>query len=204
MTDQAEHQSMPSHPITATRPDDPQDIVPCFDCGADTRRKWGEHTFTYGAGPDAAELTVTLPIHVCPSCGFECIDGKGEALKHEAVCRHLGVLSPREISRIRETHGMTRAAFARVTGLGEATLNRWEKGILIQNTANDRYLRLVAAGNNIQKLQRLTTEPKAPLKPVETVPESVPGCFPHIDDSDECRRRQADFDLRPQFSPVPA
>ena len=27
---------------------------------------------------------------------------------------------------------MTRAAFARVTGLGEATLNRWENGIMIQ------------------------------------------------------------------------
>ena len=193
---------MPSHPITATRPDDPQDIVPCFDCGADTRRKWGEHTFTYGAGPDAAELTVTLPIHVCPSCGFECIDGNGEALKHEAVCRHLGVLSPREISRIREKREMTRAAFARLTGLGKATLDRWEKGILIQNPANDRYLRLVDDERNIKTLERLMTEPKAPSELVEPVPEPAPDCFPHIDDSDDCRRRQADFSLHPQFSPV--
>ena len=39
---------------------------------------------------------------------------------------------------------MTRAAFTRVTGLGEATLNRWENGIMIQTLANDRYLRLLA------------------------------------------------------------
>ncbi len=195
---------MPSRTTTATPPDDTQDTVPCFDCGADTRKKRDEYTFTYGVGPHAAELSVTLPIHVCPSCGFECIDGEGETLKHEAICKHLGVLSPREILAIRRMHGMSRAAFAKVTGLGEATLNRWENGILIQNTANDRYLRLVAAGNNLQMLQRLRTEPAASSGPAETVPEAAPGRFPNIDDSDECRRRQAAFDLRPQLSPVPA
>ncbi len=195
---------MPSRTTTATPPDDTQDIVPCFDCGADTCKKLGEHTFTYGVGPNAAELSVTLPIHVCPSCGFECLDGEGETLKHEAICKHLGVLSPREILGIRRIHGMSRAAFARVTGLGEATLNRWENGILIQNTANDRYLRLVAAGNNIQMLQHLRTEPTASLGPPETLPEASTECFPNIDDSDECRRRQAGFHLRPQLSPVPA
>ena len=74
-----EHQK---HALTCdpptTPPSDTQGTVPCFDCGADTRKKWGEQTFTYGAGPDAAELRVTLPIHVCPSCGFECLDDEAE------------------------------------------------------------------------------------------------------------------------------
>ena len=136
---------MPSRATSLTLPDDPQGPIPCFDCDADTHRVLREHTFTYGIGPDAAELTVTVPVHVCASCGLEFLDHEGETLKHEAVCAHLGVLTPSEIRGIREKHGMSRAAFAEVTGFDEATLNRWENGIRIQNAANDRYLRLLAA-----------------------------------------------------------
>ena len=46
---------------------------------------------------------------------------------------------------------MSRADFSRLTGLGEATLNRWENGILIQNAANDRYLRLLKDANNVPR-----------------------------------------------------
>jgi hypothetical protein len=35
---------------------------------------------------------------------------------------------------------MTRAAFAELTRLGDASLARWEKGLLIQNPANDQLL----------------------------------------------------------------
>ena len=154
---------MPPHETDT--PADPDDTVPCFDCGADTRKNWGEHTFTYGLGPDPAELRVTLPIHVCPSCGFECLDDEAETLKHEAICAHLGVLSPNEIRGIRRMHGMSRAAFSKVTGLGEATLNRWENGILIQSTANDRYLRLLAVPNSLRTLKRLASEPAGSCSP---------------------------------------
>ncbi len=183
---------MTSRATTATPPNDTQDTVPCFDCDADTRRIWGEHTFTYGIGADAAELTVTLPVHVCPSCGFECLDDEAETLKHEAVCAHLGVLSPNEIRGIRGMYGMSRAAFSKVTGLGEATLNRWENGILIQSAANDRYLRLLAAGSNMHRLKRLGSEPLGSCPPSE----ADTGRFRAIRVSDEHRRQQADFSLR--------
>ena len=117
------------------------ETVPCFDCGGNTRRIWGEHTFTYGLGVDAAELTVTLPIDVCPACGLESLDGEAETLKHEAVCAHLGVLSPKEIRGIRRMHGISRAAFSKMISIDEATLIRWEEGILIQSAANDHRLR---------------------------------------------------------------
>ena len=117
------------------------ETAPCFDCGGNTRRIRGEHTFTYGLGADAAELTVTLPVHVCPSCGFECLDDEAETRKHEAVCAHLGVLSPNEIRGIRRMHGMSLAAFSKMIGIDETTLVRWEEGILIQSAANDRRLR---------------------------------------------------------------
>ncbi len=185
---------MPSRATTATPPNDTEDTVPCFDCDADTRRIWGEHTFTYGIGADAAELTVRLPVHVCPSCGFECLDDEAETLKHEAICAHLGVLSPNDIRGIRRMHGMSRAAFSKVTGLGEATLNRWENGILIQSAANDRYLRLLATPNNLHRLTRLGSEQIDSVPPSET----NAGRFRAIDVSDEQRRQQENFRLQPR------
>ena len=50
---------------------------------------------------------------------------------------------------------MTRAAFAQATGLGEASLNRWENGVLVQNAANDRYLRLLAIPEVMSRLNDL-------------------------------------------------
>lgn len=181
---------MPS-PVNTTEPDDPRDTVPCFDCDGDTRRIWDEHTFTYGIGDDAAELTVRLPVHVCPSCGFECLSHEAETIKHEAICAHLGVLTPDEVRGIREMHGMSRAAFAKVTRLGEATLNRWENGIRIQNRANDCYLRLLKDAANMRTLRRLTTEPTTPSSATSA------GRFRIIKVSTEDQQQQSGFALCP-------
>ena len=128
----------------------------CFECDAPAGTQWREHSFPYGAGASAVELNVTLPVRVCRSCGFEFLDHEAETLQHEAVCAHLGVLTPKEIRGIRRMHGMSRAEFSRVTGLGEETLNRWENAILIQNAANDRYLRLLARHENVRRLETAT------------------------------------------------
>ncbi len=88
---------------------------------------------------------------------------------------------------------MTRGAFAQVTGLGEATLSRWEKGILVQNRANDRYLRLLNTPWAIKKLQDILA-PKPVREKVTTI--SSHKQFRELSVSDEVRRRQAGFQLR--------
>ena len=126
----------------------------CPQCGDDTVTTFRHrHTFVYGSGESAVDLTVELPVRHCGSCEITFLDDEAERLEHEAVCQHFGVLTPAEIQRIRESYGMTRAAFAQVTGLGEATLNRWENGIMIQTLANDRYLRLLASPATMQRLK---------------------------------------------------
>ena len=160
----------------------------CFECDAPTRTEGREQAFTYGVGASAVELKVTLPVRVCRSCGFELLDHEAETLQHEAVCAHLGVLTPKEIRGIRAMHRMSRAKFSRVTGLGEATLNRWENAILIQNTANDRYLRLVASPENMRRLKRLDSSAARSAS-------SGAGRF-HVEPSEELRQHQADFSLR--------
>lgn len=180
----------PTRTTASTEEEDMPDDCTCFECDAPAGTKWREHAFTYGVGDSAVELRVILPVRVCTECGFEFLDHEAETLQHEAICAHLDVLTPKEIRGIRKVHGMSRAAFSRVTGLGEATLNRWENAILIQNTANDRYLRLLASRNNIQKLERRDSST------VQVSPSSGLARFRVIEESEEYRQKQAAFSIR--------
>ncbi len=126
----------------------------CFACDAAVRTEWRDHTFTYGSNESAVELCARIPVEVCIECGTGSLGHEAEVLLHEAVCAHHGVLTPAEVRAIRERHSLSRAAFAEVSGLGEATLHRWENGLLIQNRANDRYLRLLESGENLCRLRQ--------------------------------------------------
>ena len=128
----------------------------CARCGAETVDTVEHlHTFRYGAGESAADLTAHLPVRRCGTCGFEFLDQESERIKLEAICEHLGVLSPSGIQRIRERYGMTLAAFADVTGLGTATLVRWENGSMNHTRAYDRYVRLLEKPEIMKELKRL-------------------------------------------------
>ena len=119
----------------------------CDECGHEVTTTWQDHTLLYGAGKAAAELAARLPVRRCERCDFDYLDEEGERLKHEAVCRHLGVLTPQEIRGIREHLGLSRSALAKLAGVGEASLRRWEGGIGIQTPAHDRHLRLMGASS---------------------------------------------------------
>lgn len=168
------------------------DVKTCPQCGSDAvSTSYSRHTFTYGSDDSAVDLTVKLPVRRCDSCKFEYLDEEAERLEHEAICRHFGVLAPAEIRRIRKRYGMTRAAFAQITGLGEASLNRWENGVTIQTHANDRYLRLLARPENMVQLRnQRAAAPDAP------VPGGDNERFRVLAVSDAIRREQESFQLR--------
>ena len=128
----------------------------CARCGAETvETVEHRHTFRYGSGESAADLTVDLPVRRCTRCGFEFLDRQSEAIKLEAICEHLGVLSPAGLRRIRARYGMTQAEFADVTGLGTATLVRWENGSMNHTRAYDRYIRLLDSPEVMRRLREL-------------------------------------------------
>lgn len=140
----------------------------CPDCGGHTfTTVMHNDVFKYGAGDSPATLHARIPVHCCDSCDFEFLGREGRRIKHEAVCRHLELLTPAEIRRIRERHGMSRTDFAVITGFGEATLNRWERGAVIQNRANDRYLRLTESPDVLNRLKRIQVG-SASAEPRET------------------------------------
>ena len=166
----------------------------CPICGEeDVTTTWAPHSFEYGSAETAVTLQVRVPVHRCGTCEFEYLDDAAERLRHGAVCDHLGVLAPDEIRRIREDHDMSRAAFARVTGLGEASLNRWENGLSIQSHANDRYLRLLARSQNMRALQDLLAGRLTETRETGT----GAGRFRVIEVTAKIRVAQEAFRLRP-------
>lgn len=163
----------------------------CSACAVVT--SWHHDVFTYGSGDSAATISVEIPVRHCQSCGFEFLDQEAESLRHKAVCRHLGVLSPTEVRGIRAEYGMTRAMFAQATGLGEATLNRWENGVLVQNLANDRYLRLLAIPGIMRQLTQML---RSDSKPSQARDVDGHERFRVLRVSDQHRRARDNFHLR--------
>ncbi len=136
----------------------------CPDCESDrVVTEWIDHRFPYGRDDSAIELSARIPVRRCEECGDQFLDAEAEDLMHEAVCRHLGVMTPREVRDIRRQSGrLSRAEFSRITRLGEATIGRWERGELIQNAAYDQLLYLLTFPENLVRI-RERIERSAPL-----------------------------------------
>ena len=133
--------------------EDTQLGVGCPDCGGNVETIMVDDVYRYGSGASEVALPVTLPVRHCKACGFEFLDDAAERTKREALCKHFGVLTPWEIRDIRKGYGLSRAEFSKLTGIGEASLGRWETGVLVQTLANDRYLRLLAQPGGVDALK---------------------------------------------------
>jgi putative zinc finger/helix-turn-helix YgiT family protein len=167
-----------------------REVASCGFCGESrVSTRLEDDRFQYGDGNDAAQIVAVIPVHHCGSCGAEFTDDAAEDIRHDAVCRHLGVLTPSEIRHIRESRQLSRAEFARLTRIGEATLARWERGSLIQNAGYDQLLRLLRHDENVARL-RLTSSLLRDSAPVHIVQ------FRYLTVDDTRRKEQADFRLR--------
>jgi putative zinc finger/helix-turn-helix YgiT family protein len=181
----------------------------CPNCGSARIESYmHDERFLYGAGEAAVELCATVPIRRCANCGFEFTDEAAETARHEAVCRHLGVLSPAEILKIRKDSGLSRAEFARLSRIGEASLHRWENGLLIQNPAMDSYLRLLAYRENLQRLRDKTSPANSqnsnPGEHNSNARYAASGNVVHVqfrtlDVTEQKRREASAFELRRSF-----
>jgi len=123
----------------------PGPFTQCPVCGStDLSENLEQQTFP--AGPEGSEdISALVPMMHCAACDFAFTDHRAEAIRHDAICRHSGLLTPEEIRHIREDiYGMSRKAFAEAFKFGEASLERWENRKLFQNPQADVLLRLLA------------------------------------------------------------
>jgi putative zinc finger/helix-turn-helix YgiT family protein len=126
----------------------------CPQCGtAQVETIQVEETFDHGGRKKPIRVTARLPIKHCRKCDFSFEDWETEEARHRAACAHVGVQSPAEIRAIRKKYDLSQKAFAQLTRLGGATLNRWERSHLIQNGAYDDYLYLLGFPENLERLK---------------------------------------------------
>jgi len=112
--------------------------------------------FVFRSGGVDYPVSAEIPVHVCSSCGESFISEIGETARHAAICRAMQRLTPQEIYELRhERLALSRKSFAALSGIGEASLARWESGELIQSESNDNLLRLLMSDNNVQVLREL-------------------------------------------------
>src|SRR5438309_2317469 len=84
--------------------------IQCPQCGSrEVRTTQAEDPFVYGQGENAVRLCTVVPLRTCTKCGFQFLDSEAEEIQHEAVCRHLGVLTPAKIRALRKRRGRSRA-----------------------------------------------------------------------------------------------
>lgn len=156
--------------------------VTCAMCGSSkVTTKWLMESFEYGSGEAKVYLEVEIPVHNCGECSFEFTDHSADLLQHEAICRHLGLLTPSEVKAVRKN--MSKAEFSRQTGIGGASLNRWEKGAVLQNVAMDNFLYLLSLHGNFKALQERYDNTESM--------ESVSSPFQVIDITDEKMKQRA-------------
>lgn len=141
-------------------PDTRESLI-CPDCGSrNIKTCQKDYIFPYGSGKNKVELVANVPVRSCSDCGFSFLDSAAEDICHTAVCQHLEVMTPSQIKNLRNLHGLTQAQFSEITKLGEATLSRWERGIVIQNQAYDNYLYLLGFNENLERIRESTKESK--------------------------------------------
>jgi putative zinc finger/helix-turn-helix YgiT family protein len=135
------------------------EIKSCPRCGStELDLAHREVEFDYGGREKPFRVKATFPFATCRKCGFSYLDGNDEELQHDAACRHLGVMTPGEILALRERMGLSQKELADITGLGVASVSRWERGLLIQNEACDQLLYLLKFPENLERLRERKAE----------------------------------------------
>lgn len=94
-----------------------------------------------GAGGNAEILNVRTPVWECQSCNGRYHHEDAEDVHHDAICDHLGRLRPAAIRALRMRMHMNSHEFHEYTGIGIASIKRWESGSQIQTRAFDNLLR---------------------------------------------------------------
>ena len=119
----------------------------CPDCGK--RADWQALARVLPQEFRGHALKVETACQVCSHCGFRLLtDVQMDSLRKstlKAYQEEMGLLTGEAISEARHRMGWSQAELAACTGLGIASIKRWELGLKVQTEANDASLRRALA-----------------------------------------------------------
>ena len=100
-------------------------------------------------------ITINAKVGVCDDCGQDVWITENEnqnlTLAYNAYRKQFGLLLPEEIRKIREKYGTSQVTFAKILGLGEKTITRYENGS-IQDEAQNNLILLARNSDNFMEL----------------------------------------------------
>ena len=100
-------------------------------------------------------ITVNVEYSRCKDCGDEVLNPSVNldpfAIAYREYRSLHSLLQPEEIASWRKSHHLNQGEFAKLIGIGVATLNRYENGAL-QNESHEKLLRLAMDSSNLFKL----------------------------------------------------
>lgn len=131
----------------------------CSKCNANVESTIKEVNEIYPVKGE--DIEIIAKVRFCNSCGEDIWDDELDSqnlLNAYAKYRQKhGLLQPSEIRSIREQYGLSQVAFARVLGLGDKTITRYENGSIADMAQNNLIL-LVQQFSNFEKLLELNKE----------------------------------------------
>lgn len=125
----------------------------CPVCGNEQEVKLVKKEETYPVKGE--QITIQATVCTCAQCGeelmsFEYDDDNLRKAYAEYRTRH-GLLQPHEIKAIREKYGISQVNFARIIGVGDKTVARYENGSL-QDEAINNLIMLAGDPKNFAQL----------------------------------------------------
>lgn len=132
----------------------------CAECGGEMRRSRSPVPMVIRG----IEVSIPGVEHdLCTQCGEVMLDLKGVGkVTREAIRQYKqakGLLTADEIRALRQSLGLSQAAFEKLLGTGPKTVVRWEKGSVFQSVAADRLMRMLRARPELTSLlQELDAE----------------------------------------------
>lgn len=92
------------------------------------------------------EITLKVKMRVCKECGEPLVDDELDDISlkqfYDEYRRLNNLLFPNDIKKIREKYNMSQTEFAKLLGMGEKTIARYENGA-IQERVHDNLIRVV-------------------------------------------------------------
>jgi DNA-binding transcriptional regulator YiaG len=121
------------------------------------KKRLVSEVFEYGEDEDPVIVrTEYVPTENSDFCGESFSGPQAAKIRHEAIGKALGLLSPREIRALREGLGQSLERFATLIGVKTDRLSQWENGTAWQCRTADRLLRLLGTRHeNVQHLETL-------------------------------------------------
>ena len=118
--------------------------VRCLRCGGEGLLRSEIDVPVLGRTPAGRTIRAVAAVGLltCPRCGDSIEEPGSWVARDAAVHRAVGLLTATEILRARTGRGWSRRELADRTGIGPASIYRWERGQIVQSAANDRLLRM--------------------------------------------------------------